>query len=144
MPRAFFTPWAKRAMRTPPTTARGPRIPRLAAPEAPLPDLGPYASIPQRMFARDLTQRGYQYTTEVPVGGGRDVAGGAVVDFYLYQLNCYVRFQGIYWHSATGVADDLQAILLRSQGSHPRIIDITDEEYLRDKEAVFAKIGRPI
>ena len=63
---------------------------------------------------------------------GREVRGGAVVDFLIRGLRLILRVQGEYWHAQyeTRARDMLQRIALESQGW--RVIDLMETHINRN------------
>jgi len=110
-------------------TSTGPRRQVIHA-EPALPELGPYSSLPEKIFARALMQRGIPFMTQVSVAGGRQAIGGFVLDFVLYTLGLVVRIQGDYWHTREGAIakDAAQALLLKSRGQ--RLVDVWEHDIL--------------
>ncbi len=60
-------------------------------------------TLPERIVWKWLEDGGYQYEYQLAAMGGRDVVGGAVLDFIVYDLAgrpVAIRVQGEYWHSS--------------------------------------------
>lgn len=89
--------------------------------EPALPYLGERASIPERIFAKELLRRGIPFEAQVPVAGGVGQPGGALVDFKLTSLHAWVRVQGEYYHP-NKTREAQQALLLGTPTW--RVIDI--------------------
>jgi len=80
-------------------------------------------SLPERIVWKWLERKGHLYEAQMPQFGGRVLAGGAVVDFIVYDLAgmpVVIRVQGDYWHGPMRPGqqsrDDDQSARLRLQG----------------------------
>ena len=106
----------------------------------PLPNLGAHTSSVESMVANELNRRQIIWEPQMPLGGGREVKGGQVVDFYLPLWNLVIRVQGDYWHSLgiTNTRDDAQALWLR--GHHFQVADIWEHDIRSDVRAALDKV----
>lgn len=80
-------------------------------------------TLPERIVWKWLDDHDHLYTYQLAEMGGRDVAGGAVIDFTVYDLAAQpvtIRVQGDYWHGSQfperQARDDEQATRLRQMG----------------------------
>lgn len=93
---------------------------------------GVSGTLPERIVWRWLEyESGWLYNVEYSYAGGRRVAGGMVLDFYVYSLfpRVVIRVQGEYWHhvrSGQRVKDDRAAQQLLQAGY--RVIDLWELE----------------
>lgn len=74
-----------------------------------------------------------RFTYQSPVMGGRLAKGGAVLDFYIPELNLAINVQSVYYHYRTTpmrVAGELQRAQLESLGI--KVIFISEEAALRE------------
>ena len=80
-------------------------------------------SLPERIIWKWLEDSGHLYEVQRAMFGGRRIAGGMILDFYVYSIGgrrIALRVQGEYWHGPTGPGkkskDDIQAFRLRARG----------------------------
>ncbi len=71
-----------------------------------------------------------QFTFQQSMGGGRQVRGGLVVDFFVPSLQLIIQVEGAFWHDefSQSVEDQIQQIILESQGN--TVIYISEEDAL--------------
>jgi hypothetical protein len=83
------------------------------------------------MWALDKLKIAYEY--QVAYFGGRLQLGGAVVDFYLTDVNIVIRIQGMYWHYYSDTtkmySDQIQKMALEGRGII--VIDIDEDKILK-------------
>lgn len=84
---------------------------------------GVEGTLPERIVWKWLEDHGHSYEHQRTEFGGRLVAGGAVVDFFVYDLAAkpvVLRVMGDYWHGPSfpgrQARDDEQAMRLTQQG----------------------------
>ena len=106
---------------------------------------GVVGSLPERIVWKWLEQAGHVYEAQRTELGGRMVAGGAVVDFFVYDLAGTVvvlRVQGDYWHGVQNpkrqARDDEQAGRLRAQGY--AVVDLWESDIY--EAARLDRVGR--
>ena len=71
------------------------------------------------------------YTYQYPLGGGREVRGGVVVDFVIYAPFAQALFVGAggYWHGANRkTSDELAHALAAQYFGEANVLDFTEEE----------------
>jgi hypothetical protein len=95
------------------------------------------ATTPELAIYRALNKLGYyegtDFTFQSKLLGGRDVKGGAIADFEIYNPHIVIRCQGEYWHygqSSVVAKDELQKLAIESSGIP--VIDIDAEDALRN------------
>jgi hypothetical protein len=121
--------------------ATGPRTQAIQV-EPNIPDLGPFASIPQRILTAALQKRGERVEFEIPFAGGRSKLGGMVLDLWLPNrgpAGTAIRVQGDYWHSLdpTRAQDDAQATYLRSR--RIQVVDVWERDILQRLDWVLTQ-----
>jgi hypothetical protein len=64
---------------------------------------------------------------QTPFAGGREFAGGAVMDFWMPQIQIGIRVQGTFWHGTPDkqASDLLQRAALEADGV--RVVDISED-----------------
>ena len=83
---------------------------------------GVQGSLPERIIWKWLENSGHLYEVQTAMFGGRRIAGGMLLDFYIYDLGPKIalRVQGDYWHGPMRLGqkarDDQQAFRLRARG----------------------------
>lgn len=77
----------------------------------------PQASLPELVTMDWLNRNGYDYEFQVPIMGGRRVAGGAVLDFVVITGGQAIAWavQGEYWHTRRNIR-------LRDQAQYERLL----------------------
>lgn len=87
---------------------------------------------PELAVYKVLTDMGVSFEFQSKMMGGRDVKGGAIADFFIYDLNLIIRVQGEYFHSqtVTKARDTIQKLALENSGY--RVIDLMAEDVLRN------------
>lgn len=80
-------------------------------------------TLPERIIWKWLEDSGHLYEVQQSMFGGRRIAGGMLLDFYVYSIGgqrIALRVQGEYWHGPMGPGkkskDDIQAFRLRAAG----------------------------
>lgn len=89
-----------------------------------------FGSINEENVYNALQKLKIEFDYQVPLGGGRNVRGGQVIDFVLYNIpprRVALYVQGAYWHDArTKVEDQLKQAEAERRGY--RVEEITEEE----------------
>ncbi len=83
-------------------------------------------TLPEQAVSQALTRLGIAFESQKPFMGGRQLAGGTVIDFFLPELNIAIFVNGLYWHyhdPADIAKDKLIATALESQGVKVVFID---------------------
>ena len=80
-------------------------------------DITKFSKLEKKVY-NALLKTGVQFEAQVRMMGGRDVRGGAVVDFLIRGLRLILRVQGRYYHAMpeAKARDMIQKIALSSQG----------------------------
>ena len=105
---------------------------------------GVSGSLPERIIWKWLEDSGHLYDVQRAFAGGRRVAGGMMLDFYVYSLGVarvVLRVQGEYWHRirpGQRSKDDSQAFRLRAAGYI--VVDLW--EYDIYQAALADRVGR--
>lgn len=93
-------------------------------------------TLPERIVWKFLESGDYVYQVQSSVMGGRDIIGGSVVDFLvynIYQSPVAIRVMGDYWHGSafpgTQAKDDEQQQRLSSQGY--LVVDLWESDLYR-------------
>lgn len=125
----------------PPLTKRPPPFPTIYVPVlgAELSKLE--GTLPERMvqswLERNAAQLGVDWAKQTAQLGGRDLAGGAVVDFQIYApVRMYWRVQGLYFHRQNAgviARDRLQKLALSPYGE---VIDLWEDQIYIDVDGV--------
>ena len=96
-------------------------------------------------LALDKIQKdyGYRYEYQVPIYGGRGIAGGLVIDFVVFRpgRNAWVSPMGKYWHTGKN-EDRMQEINAALKKGAELIAFFTDE--LEDREHTYPYIKRKL
>jgi len=92
-------------------------------------------SLPEWLVYNALLRLGYKdrFTYQSPQMGGRLDKGGAVLDFYIPELNLAINVQSLYFHYATTtrrVRGELQRAQLESMGI--KVIFVNESAVLRN------------
>lgn len=94
-------------------------------------------SLPERIVWKWLEDSGHLYEVQQALFGGRRIAGGMVLDFYIYSIGgrpIALRVQGEYWHGPLGPGkkskDDIQAFRLRARGY--LVVDLWERDIYRE------------
>lgn len=84
---------------------------------------GQVGTLPERIVWKWLEAEQYEYQFQLAELGGRDTAGGAVIDFVVYGVALapiVIRVMGDYWHGPqfpqTQAKDDEQYVRLHAMG----------------------------
>lgn len=91
-------------------------------------------SRPEWLVYNALLKLGYKdrFTYQSPALGGRQVKGGAIIDFLIDDLNLAINVTSRYWHYQTTpkrMADELQRAALEGRGL--RVVYIDEADILR-------------
>ena len=88
-------------------------------------------TLPEWLVYNELTKRKIDFEYQSSQLGGRQVRGGAVIDFFIIDLNLGINIQSLYWHYQNWTAkvnDALQREQLEAMGMTVVYIDETDVE----------------
>jgi len=104
----------------------------------------PYATTPELITYIWLTDNQYDFAFQVPINGGRKLAGGQVVDFVVNVGRVLAwPIDGNYWHSRADIAqrDNAARALLVGQwtrfGQIAAVVPIWESQIYRDREYAY-------
>jgi len=135
MSRADYIDVDRIRKRTGPILRRGPRaavMPLIG--EDPLEkravsrDAVPDGSLAERIMYKELLRRSLSFDFQGSMMGGRNILGGAVADFVLWDAKLVIRVHGRIWHSGIWAEwrDDMQRLHMESLGYE--VLDMFDDE----------------